>query len=335
MTLSPLVAEGLRGLQVQSVLWVPFAFVVALLLAVDLGLLQRTPREPTTKEALAWSAVWLALASAFGLGVFALRGAARGVEFFTGYLVEQALSVDNLFVILLVFTQLRVPRSLQRRVLVWGILGAVVLRGALVFAGSSLVARFHAVTYAFGALLVYAAWKLLGEVRRGDAASVPEETPGAARLRRWISRIVPVTDSFHGGRFTVVLGGVRHVTPLLLAVVTIELADAVFALDSIPAVFGVTSDPFIVLTSNLFAVLGLRAMFFALSGLLDELAYLKHGLVGVLLVVGAKMLFGWLWAPPAWVTLALVLLILGVAVAASLVRKRTLEGKKDHHVVRP
>jgi tellurite resistance protein TerC len=334
MTVSPLVADGLPGLHVQSALWAPFALVVALLLAVDLGLLQRTPREPTTKEALAWSAVWLGLATAFGLGVFALRGPASGVEFFTGYLVEQALSVDNLFVILLVFTQLRVPRSAQRRVLVWGILGAVVLRGALVLAGSSLVARFHAVTYAFGALLVYAAWKLLREVRRGAAADAPDEAPGAATLRRWISRVVPVTESFHGGRFSVVLGGVRHVTPLLLAVVTIELADAVFALDSIPAVFGVTADPFIVLTSNLFAVLGLRSMFFALSGLLDELAYLKHGLVGVLLVVGAKMLLGWLWAPPAWATLALVVVILGVAVVASLARKKETEGK-DHHVVRP
>jgi tellurite resistance protein TerC len=335
MTVPPLPAGGLLGLHVQLAPWGPLVLVlvlVALLLAVDLGLFQRTPREPSTKEALAWSGVWLALATAFGFGVVLLRGTARGVEFFTGYVVEQALSVDNLFVIMLVFAQLRVPRSAQRRVLVWGILGAVVLRGALVLAGSSLVERFHAVTYAFGAFLVYAAWKLLRELRRGDAAEAAEEAPGATRLRRWLGRIVPVTDSFHGGRFTVVLDGVRHVTPLVLAVVTIELADAVFALDSIPAVFGVTTDPFIVLTSNLFAVLGLRSMFFALSGLLEELRYLKHGLVGVLLVVGGKMLLGWLWAPPAWVTLALVVSILGVAVVASLARKP--EGKA-HHVVRP
>jgi tellurite resistance protein TerC len=310
MKFLPLGLGGLRGLLAGSPLWIPFALVVAALVAVDLGVFQKTPREPTAKEALGWSAVWFALASVFGIGVFAARGEARGVEFFTGYVVEQALSVDNLFVMMLVFAELKVPRAAQRRVLVWGILGAVVLRGALVLAGTALVARFHALTYALGALLVYAALKLL---RGGDT----QPSVNGSRLRGLVSRFVPVTDDFDGARFTVVRDGARYATPLLLALVTIELTDAVFALDSIPAVLGVSTDPLVVFSSNLFAVLGLRSLYFVLARLIDKLAYLKHGVVVVLLVVGAKMLLAWAWTPPAWVSLALVVVILGAAALAS------------------
>jgi tellurite resistance protein TerC len=307
----------------ESPLWIPFAIVVSALVALDLGIFQKTPREPTARDALAWSAVWLALASVFGIGVFAVRGPARGVEYFTGYVVEQALSVDNLFVMMLVFAELRVPRAAQRRVLVWGILGAVVLRGALVFLGTALVARFHFLTYALGALLVYASIKLLRELARGGDEQA--KTNGS-RLRAWMSRVVPVTDDFEGARFTVVKDGVRHATPLLLALFTIELGDAIFALDSIPAVLGISTDPLVVFSSNLFAVLGLRSLFFVLARLIDKLAYLKHGVVVVLLVVGAKMLLAWAWAPPAWVSLALVVVILGAAAVASLfVKERKAE----------
>lgn len=324
-------------------LWVTFAVVVSAMLALDLGLFQKTPREPTTKEALAWSGVWFALASVFGLGLGAALGPAKGVEFFTAYLVEQALSVDNLFVMMLVFAQLAVPRSAQRRVLVWGILGAVVLRGALVFTGTALVTRFHFLTYAMGALLVVAAMKLLRDIRRekdGRGPESPDAThdadadvstrpPAQSRARALLSRILPITDGFVGSRFTVVKNGVLHATPLLLAVITIELADAVFALDSIPAVFGISTDPLVVFTSNLFAVLGLRSLFFALSGLLEKLVYLKHGLALVLVLVGAKMLLAAFWTAPAWLTLVLVALVIGGAVVASLFVNRTQEGIHD------
>jgi tellurite resistance protein TerC len=312
-------------------LWVTFALVVSSMLALDLGVFQKTPREPTTREALAWSAVWLALATVFGAGLGVALGPAKGLEFFTAYLVEQALSVDNLFVMMLVFAQLAVPRSAQRRVLVWGILGAVVLRGALVFTGTALVTRFHFLTYALGALLIVAALKLLRDIRKADdrAEHGDDAPPEPSRTRALLGRFLPITKGFEGARFTVMKNGVRHATPLLLALVTIELADAVFALDSIPAVFGVTTDPLVVLTSNLFAVLGLRSLFFALSGLLDDLVYLKHGLALVLVLVGAKMLAAAVWTAPAWLTLVTVAVVLGGAVVASLLKKRN-EGRYMH-----
>ena len=317
-------------------LWVTFAIVISSMLALDLGVFQKTPREPTTKEALAWSGAWFALASVFGLGLGAALGPAKGLEFFTAYFVEQALSVDNLFVMMLVFAQLSVPRGAQKRVLIWGILGAIVLRGAMVFTGTALVTRFHFLTYAMGALLIVAAAKLLREIRRGEDEKEPElAAPHApSRIRALLGRVFPITDGFVGASFTVVKKGVRgqavrHATPLLLALVTIELADAVFALDSIPAVFGVTTDPLIVFTSNLFAVLGLRSMFFALSGLLESLVYLKHGLALVLVLVGAKMLAAAAWTAPAWLTLVLVVVVLGGAVVASLLNKKTVERNCD------
>lgn len=331
-----LLASAPQGLTPSAVaLWVTFAVVVSSMLALDLGVFQKTPREPTTKEALAWSAVWLALASIFGLGLSAALGPAKGVEFFTAYLVEQALSVDNLFVMMLVFAQLTVPRAAQRRVLVWGILGAVVLRGAFVFTGTALVTRFHFLTYALGALLIVAAAKLLRDVVRTDTqkATEPAAPPAASRIRALLARVFPITADFVGARFTVVKAGIRHATPLLLALVTIEIADAVFALDSIPAVFGITTDPLVVFTSNMFAVLGLRSLFFALAGLLDDLVYLKHGLAVVLVLVGVKMLAAAAWTAPAWLTLVLVALVLGVAVVASLVKKKTEERIANDNVV--
>ncbi len=332
MIATPLAGGGLRALLTHSALWVPFALATLVLVAFDLGLFRRRTREPTTKEAVLWSLVWLGLATVFGLVVYAMRGPERGVEFFTGYFVEQALSVDNLFVMMLIFAQLRVPRGSQRRVLLWGILGAVVLRGLLVCAGTAVVARFHPLTYALGALLVYGAVKLLREISAGPETAETPTAPKASRLRGLVARFVPITNDLHGERFTVVLRGVRHATPLLVALLTIEIADAVFALDSIPAVLGITTDPLVVLSSNLFAVLGLRSLFVVLARLLDRLFFLKHGVAVILLLVGAKMLFAWAWAPPAWVTLALVVTVLGVATAASLFR--TEKPKESENAVR-
>jgi tellurite resistance protein TerC len=326
----------------SSLPWIGFSTVVVAMLAFDLGVVQRAPREPTTRSALAWSAAWFALAAAFGTSVTVALGPAKGLAFFTAYLVEQALSVDNLFVMMLVFARYRVPRAAQRRVLTWGVAGVVVLRGLMIVSGTALVEEFHVLTYVLGGFLLLASVKLArevaAEVPSASAAPAAAQTaassaapstapstapsaapPGTSRVHALIARVLPIFPDFVGERFTVVRAGVRYATPLLLALVTIELADAVFALDSIPAVFGVTTDRFIVFTSNLFAVLGLRSLFFALSGLLDRLRFLKHGLVGVLGLVGTKMVVAAWWPAPAWLSLALVTLILGGAVVASLV----------------
>jgi tellurite resistance protein TerC len=306
-----------------AALWVPFAAVIVALIAFDLGLFQRNPREPTPRAALLWAGLWLVLSGLFGTAIYAFRGPKPGLEFFTGYVVEQALSVDNLFVILLIFTQLRVPRSAQRRVLVWGILGAVVLRGALILGGTALVARFHFLLYPLGAVLLFGACKLLRELNRNESASPHADVPlHGSGVRRLLARIVPVSDEYAGERFTLRKDGVLHLTPLCVALLSVEFADAIFALDSVPAVLAITTDPIIVFSSNLFAILGLRSMFFVLSAMLERLRYLKHGLVCILLVVGTKMLTAWLWTPPTWVTLALVLGILLVSVLLSLSHER-------------
>lgn len=299
-------------------LWVLGALGVTALLTLDLGLLRKKPKDPSPKEALVWTGVWFGLASVFGLAVTLTMGGTRGAEFFTAYFVEQSLSVDNLFVMMIVFASLGIPPGSQRKVLVAGILGAAVLRAVLIFAGAAVVARFHVLGYFLGGLLVLSGAKLLREALRPKAAEGPEEAPkvskGAVGL---LARFLPVTARDPGGRFTVVIDGVRHATVLLVALVTIEVADVVFALDSIPAVLGVSNDPFVVLASNVFAILGLRSMYFALTGLLSKLRYLKHGLAGVLVIVGLKMLVAAVWTMPTWLSLVLVLGTLGVAAGAS------------------
>ena len=277
------------------------------------------------KSALLRSGFWIALAVVFGLGVTLQLGSQSGMEFYTAYLLEQALSVDNLFVMMLVFTRFQVPAAAQRRVLTWGIAGVVVLRGIMILTGTALVGTFHAVTYVLGAVLLYSAYKLACELGDGDGKQGDTTGPIAARVRRLVSRIIPITDSYAGDRFTIVERGVRHATPLLVALVTIEIADAIFALDSIPAVFGVTTDRFIVFSSNLFAVLGLRSMYFALSGLFERLRYLQHGLVGVLGLIGTKMLLASVWSAPAWLSLTCIALILGGAIGASLLIPSTTQ----------
>jgi tellurite resistance protein TerC len=292
-----------------------FALTVLSMLALDLGVFQRTPRAPTVKEAALWSAVWVALALAFGAGIAAVQGAQKGAEFLTSYLVEKALSLDNLFVMMLVFQYFRVPARAERKVLGYGIVGAAVLRGIFIVAGAALVARFHALTYVLGGFLAIAGVKLF---RSSHAA--PAFTGG--KLERALRRLVPVTDDVESGRFFTRVRGLLHATPLLLALVAVEAADIVFALDSIPAVFAVTTDPFIAFTSNLFAVLGLRALYALLAVLLARLRHLKTGLALVLLFVGAKMLFGWAVEMPAFVTLVVVVLVIGGAVVASLVTEK-------------
>ncbi|NVB85753.1 MAG: TerC/Alx family metal homeostasis membrane protein [Kofleriaceae bacterium] len=282
--------------------------------------------QPSLKSALSWSALWFTLAALFGMSVTGTLGAERGMEFFTAYLLELALSVDNLFVMMLVFARFKVPPGAQRRVLTWGIAGVVVLRGLMIVTGTALIGTFHALTYVLGAFLLYSAYKLAREVGDDKSDDDSATAPIVHKVRALVGKILPIREGFVGSRFTVVENGVRYATPLLLALVTIEVADAIFALDSIPAVFGVTTDRFIVFTSNLFAVLGLRSLYFALSGLFDRLRFLEHGLVGVLAIIGAKMVLAIVWPAPAWLSLALVALVLGGAIVASLVIPSTEKG---------
>lgn len=298
--------------------WIAFlAFVVAML-AIDLGVFHRSGRATTMRDAAMWSAVWVGLAIAFDVLVWVTMGAEPAIAFATGYAIEKSLSVDNLFVFLVVFGALRIGPEHQRRVLFWGILSALVLRGAMIFAGLELLERFHWLIYLFGGFLVVTGLKLLRGWYRGEEAE--EEALENGRLFRFVRRFVPSTSSLHGGRFVAIEHGRRVATPLLVALVLVELTDVVFALDSIPAVVAVTRDPFIVFTSNVFAILGLRSLFFLLSGTLDKLHDLKLGLSAVLVFVGAKMALAELVSIPPLASLAIVLALLILPVVVGIRR---------------
>jgi tellurite resistance protein TerC len=292
-------------------LWAGFTLFILGMLALDLGVFHRKAHEVRLKEALAWSMVWVALALAFTWGVFHWFGPQRGLEFLTGYLIEKALAVDNIFVFLVLFSTFAVPTVYQHRVLFWGILGALVMRAVFILLGAALIARFHWVLYVFGAILVLTGIKLL--VQR-NAAPHPERNP----LFRLFKRLVPSVSGYHGQRFTVVKDGRRYATPLLLVLVAVEATDLVFAVDSIPAIFAVTQDPFIVYTSNIFAILGLRSMYFLLAGIIERFVYLKVGLALVLAFVGVKMLIVELYKIPIAVSLAVVATLLAGSVVVSL-----------------
>jgi len=296
-------------------MWAGFVVFVLAVLALDLGVFHRKDHVIGTREALAWSGVWAALALAFGAGVFWRFGSDRGWEFLAGYLIEKSLSVDNLFVFVVLFGALGIPPIYQHRVLFWGILSALVLRAAMILGGAALLARFHWLIYVFGGFLLATGVKLW--LQRGA-----ESHPERGLAMRLVQRIVPSTSRFDGHAFFTRENGRRVATPLFLALVAIEATDVVFAVDSIPAIFAVTDDPFIVFTSNLFAILGLRSLYFALARFVDRFTYLKAGLAAVLVFVGAKMIAsGWVKVAP-FVSLGVIAAILGAAVAASLLRER-------------
>lgn len=292
-------------------LWAGFIIFILAMLALDLGVFHRRAHEVSTREALAWSLVWIALALLFNAGIYHWFGRERALEFFTGYLIEKALSVDNLFVFLVLFTYFAVPAALRHRVLFWGILGALVMRALFIVAGTALIAAFHWVLYLFGAFLVFTGLKLLAA---RDEGIEPERNP----VLRLIRRVLPSVPEYHGARFVVRRAGRWFATPLLAVLVMIEATDIVFALDSIPAVFAITRDPFIVFTSNIFAVLGLRALFFFLAGMLGRFRYLKVGLGLVLAFVGVKMLLVDLVRVPIALSLGVIACLLGLSVAASM-----------------
>jgi tellurite resistance protein TerC len=292
-------------------LWIAFNAFVLAMLALDLGVFHRRAHAVRVAEAATWVGVWATLAVLFGLGVLHYRGPQAGLEFLTGYLVEQALSVDNIFVFVLIFSYFGVPAAYQHRVLFWGILGALVMRGTMIGAGAYLIHRFDWVTVVFGAFLVLTGIRM---ALQRETEIHPEANP----LIRLIGRIVPVTAQYHGDRFFVRQGKVRAATPLFVVLVLLETTDLIFAVDSIPAVFGVTRDPFIVYTSNVFAILGLRSLYFLLAGVIGRFHYLKLGLSVVLAFVGVKMLLADLYPIPIALSLGVIAGVLAIAVAASL-----------------
>jgi tellurite resistance protein TerC len=293
-------------------LWAGFLAFVLAMLVLDLGVFQRRPHAVGWREALAWSMVWVGVALLFNLAIYWWFGPQRALEFLTGYLIEKALSVDNLFVFLVIFGYFRIAPALQHRVLFWGIVGALVMRAAFILAGGFLLQTFHWIIYVFGGLLVLTGVKLLRQ-REGD------HHPERNLVVRMVEKLLPVSRTQPGGRFIVREGSRRLVTPLFLTLVTVEVSDLLFAVDSIPAVFAVTTDPFIVFTSNIFAILGLRALYFLLASSLTRLRFLNVGLAGVLVFVGAKMLLSGVVTIPVGLSLAVVTLTLGAAVVASLV----------------
>ena len=264
-------------------LWVGFNLFVLVALAFDLGVFHRNPHKITIREAFIASALWIGIAVAFGYGVWRWYGDQRGLEYFTGYVIEKALSVDNLFVFLVIFRTFHVDDRVQHRVLAWGILGALIMRGLLITVGAVLVARFHWILAAFGIFLVYTGLRMLS---RREKAVHYEKNP----IFRFASKHLRLTKEYHGSSFFVRQNGQLFGTPLVLVLLIIELTDVAFAVDSIPAIFGITRDPFVVYTSNVFAILGLRALYFLLVGLLDYFRYLGIGLALILIFIGVKLI---------------------------------------------
>jgi tellurite resistance protein TerC len=302
--------------------WVLFNFFVVVMLVLDLGVFNRRAHTIKFREALGWSAMWIALALGFGVLVYFWHGRTASLEFATGYLIELSLSVDNLFVFLVIFRYFRVPDKLQHRVLFWGILGALITRGFFIIAGVGLIRRFHWIIYVFGALLVYSGIKL---IRQGDEEIHPERNPLLRLFRRWI----PVTEDYVGEKFWVRRPGL-YATPLVIVLLVVETTDILFAVDSIPAVLAITLNAFIVYTSNVFAIMGLRSMYFAVAGMMDLFEYLHYGLSAVLILIGAKMLTSHYYTVPTHVALAVVAGVLLVSVVASLVfpaRKKSFPRK--------
>jgi tellurite resistance protein TerC len=292
---------------------VVLAVIVGAMLALDLLVLHRDPKPVPFREAAAWSAIWVSLALGFGVFVALTQGGEAGGEYLAGYLIELSLSVDNVFVFALIFAAFAVPAAFQHRLLFWGILGAIVFRAVFIAAGTAILATAHWVIYLLGILLVVTGIRLA--LSRGHAVA-PERNP----VLRLFRRFVPMTDDYRGPAFIVREGGRRIATPLLAVLVVIETTDIMFALDSIPAVFAITTDPFIVFSSNLFAILGLRSMYFLLAGLLDRFIYLKVGLAALLVFAGVKILAGAIHVEiPIAVSLGVIVAILGTAIVASLV----------------
>ncbi|MBM3156049.1 MAG: TerC family protein [Chloroflexi bacterium] len=303
----------------QIIWWIGFGIGILVLLILDMMVFHRRAHVITIKESLLWTAFWIALALLFNLGIYFWQGHGPALEYLTCYLIEKSLSIDNLFVFLMIFSYFAVPAAYQHKVLFWGIIGAIIMRLAFIEAGVRLLDMFHWVFYIFGAFLIVTAFRMAVQKERGIK---PERNP----VFRLFRRLMPLTDNYEGDRFFVKRFGRYVATPLFIVVVVVETTDIVFALDSIPAAFAITLDPFIVYTSNIFAILGLRALYFALAGIMRLFYYLRHGLVVVLMFVGVKMLIADFYEIPTAIALGVVAGVLLIAILTSIALPRKVEG---------
>ena len=297
-------------------LWVGFNLFILFLLTIDLKVLNRKPHEISIKESLMWSGVWIGISLLFNIGVYFWFGRESALQFFTGYLIEKSLSIDNLFVFLLLFSYFKVPAKYQHEVLFWGILGALLMRGSLILLGAALITRFHWILYIFGLFLVVTGVNMAFQDEK------KEVHPERNIVVRFFKKFFSVTPGYHEEKFFVKTGGKRYGTLLLIVLIVIETTDLLFAVDSIPAIFAITQDSFIIYTSNVFAILGLRSLYFALAGIMDLFYYLRHGLSVVLTFIGLKMLLMGYVNIPIGLALGVVGTVLLIAVAASVIRAR-------------
>ena len=307
-------------------MWGGLTALVLVMLAVDFLIFGRGRQEVTLRQSVVWSVGWVVIALVFGAGLWVLQGAEAGEEFLAGYLLERSLSLDNIFVFAVIFSFFAVPMAVQPRVLAWGIALALVFRLVFILAGAVMLAKFHATFYFFGALLLYTAYKL---ARHEDQKMDPERNPALRLLRRHM----PMSAGYHGHRLTTEEQGRRIATPLVAVLVVVATTDLVFAIDSIPAIFAITQQPFIVFSANAFAMLGLRALYFVLVGMMDRFAYLSYGLAAILAFVGAKMLLVDLWDPPILLSLAVIVGVLAVTLLVSLgAAPRATRGNGESHL---
>jgi tellurite resistance protein TerC len=306
----------------SAILWICFNSFVLIMLALDLGVFHRKSHEVTVKEALTWTSIWITLAMLFNVFIFYYFDKEKAVEFFTGYVIEKSLSVDNIFVIIMIFSYFNVPKTYQHKVLFWGILGALVMRVIFIFAGIELIHKFHWLIYIFGGFLIITGIRM---VTAADVKLDPEKNPLVKLARKFF----PFTPAFVGDKFFTKIDGKLWATPLFLVVIMIEATDLIFAVDSIPAILAISDDPFIVYTSNVFAILGLRSLYFALSGIENYFRFLKYGLAVILVFVGTKMCIMDFFKIPVEVSLIVIVFVLGISMIASVIisQPRSKESK--------
>ncbi len=308
---------------IDAYAWVGFIAFIILLLAIDLGIFHRKSHEVKIKEALIWSVVWISMALIFNYGIYVLLGKEKALEFLTGYLIEKSLSVDNLFVFIMLFSFFNVQPKYQHKVLFWGIMGALLMRAIFIFSGVALISKFHWIIYIFGAFLVFTGIKMLFHK---DNETVPDKNP----LVRLFKKFFTVSEQGHKGKFFVRINSKIFATPLFVALIVVEFSDLIFAVDSIPAILAISNDTFIIFTSNVFAILGLRALYFALAGITKYFHYLKYGLSAILVFVGIKMLIIGFYKIPIVFSLLTILAILIITVLASVVGKNNIKNIPDH-----
>lgn len=309
-------------MDIHFIMWIVFWVVIAIALFIDLVVVKHHHGKVTIKEASFMVAAWIALAALFGGAVWLTLGQTKALEFFTGYVIEYSLSIDNMFVFIMIFAYFAVPPENQPKVLIWGILGAVLMRFIFIFIGVQLITKFKFMIYIFGALLIYTAIKMLTHKEE-------EFDPSKMPVLKALKKIMPLKDSYHGENFFIKEAGKIFATPLFATVLVIETSDLIFAIDSIPAVLSITHDTFIVYTSNIFAIIGLRSLYFLLAGMAGKFEYLKYGIAAVLVFVGVKMLISHFYHFPTALSLLVIVIILAIAIITSIVHKKRLEAKQS------